>query len=135
LCELALRVREAGRPVAERPSFVRRRAELEILLTVLEAMCVKQAEASLAGVAPGVEASILKLRSTQLTQAIAQATVDILMRVGLPYDPAILTGDAADDDIHSTGLLRRHLIGRAATIFGGAAEVQKNIIAKAALGL
>jgi alkylation response protein AidB-like acyl-CoA dehydrogenase len=108
---------------------------LEIALTVLEAMCVKQAQASAAGATPGVEASILKLRSTQLTQAIAQATVDILMRVGLPYDPRILSGDAAGDDLNSTGLLRRHLIGRAATIFGGAAEVQKNIIAKAALGL
>jgi alkylation response protein AidB-like acyl-CoA dehydrogenase len=135
LCDLASRVREAGRPIAERPGFVRRRAELEIALTVLEAMCVKQAQASAAGATPGVEASILKLRSTQLTQAIAQATVDILMRVGLPYDPRILSGDAAGDDLNSTGLLRRHLIGRAATIFGGAAEVQKNIIAKAALGL
>ena len=135
LSDLSLRVREGGRPIAERPSFVRRRAELEVSLTVLEAMCVKQAEASVAGATPGVEASILKLRSTQLTQAIAQATVDILMRVGLPYDPAILAGDAAPDDINSTGLLRRHLIGRASTIFGGAAEVQKNIIAKSALGL
>jgi alkylation response protein AidB-like acyl-CoA dehydrogenase len=135
LCDLASRVREAGRPIAERPNFLRRRAELEIALTVLEAMCVKQAEASAAGATPGVEASILKLRSTQLTQAIAQATVDILMRVGLPYDPAILSGNAAEDDLNSTGLLRKHLIGRASTIFGGAAEVQKNIIAKAALGL
>jgi alkylation response protein AidB-like acyl-CoA dehydrogenase len=135
LCDLASRVREAGRPIAERPNFLRRRAELEISLTVLEAMCVSQAEAAATGATPGVEASILKLRSTQLTQAIAQATVDILMRVGLPYDPAILTGDAAGDDINSTGLVRRHLIGRASTIFGGAAEVQKNIIAKAALRL
>jgi alkylation response protein AidB-like acyl-CoA dehydrogenase len=134
LSQLALRVREAGRPIAERPSFVRRRAELEVSLTVLEAMCVKQAQAAAAGATPGVEASILKLRSTQLTQAIAQATVDILMRVGLPYDPAVLGGDAVEDEMNSTGLLRRHLIGRAATIFGGAAEVQKNIIAKAALG-
>jgi alkylation response protein AidB-like acyl-CoA dehydrogenase len=135
LRDLSERVREGGRPIAERPGFVRRRAELEISLAVLEAMCVKQAEAAVAGATPGVEASILKLRSTQLTQAIAQATADVLMRVGLPYDPAVLSGDVAADALNSTGLLRRHLIGRASTIFGGAAEVQKNIIAKSALGL
>lgn len=131
---LALRVREGGRPVAETPAFRRKLAELEISLSVIEAMCVKQLEASVAGAQPGVEASIMKLRSTQLTQAIAQGFADIQMRRGLPYDPKLVARQETDDP-DSMGLLRMHLIGRASTIFGGAAEVQRDIIAKTALAL
>lgn len=131
---LALRVREGGRPVAETPAFRRKLAELEISLSVIEAMCVKQLEASVAGAQPGVEASIMKLRSTQLTQAIAQGFADIQMRRGLPYDPRLVARQETDDP-DSMGLLRMHLIGRASTIFGGAAEVQRDIIAKTALAL
>ncbi|WP_426960056.1 acyl-CoA dehydrogenase family protein [Muricoccus radiodurans] len=134
LLRLAVEVREAGRPIAEHPGFAVRYAELEIALQVLEAMCVRQLQATIAGAAPGVEANIMKLRSTQLTQAIAQGFTDLLRRRGLPYAPATvlaLAGDAPG----TSGLLRQHLIGRASTIFGGSAEIQRNVIAKTALGL
>jgi alkylation response protein AidB-like acyl-CoA dehydrogenase len=134
LNELALRVREGGQPVAETQAFRRKLAELEISLAVIEAMCVKLLKVSVAGAQPGVEASIIKLRSTQLTQAIAQGFADIQMRRGLPYDARLLASHEIEDP-DSIGLLRMHLIGRASTIFGGAAEVQRNIIAQTALAL
>ena len=38
-------------------------------------------------------------------------------------------------DDETPGIVRDHLHGRAATIYGGSNEIQRNIIAKAALGL
>ena len=35
----------------------------------------------------------------------------------------------------ATGIVRDHLHGRAATVYGGSNEIQRNIIAKLALGL
>jgi alkylation response protein AidB-like acyl-CoA dehydrogenase len=134
LHELSQKVWEQGAPLAEHRGFQRQAAELEISLSVLEAMCVRQIENAVAGATPGVEASILKLRSTQLTQSIAQHFASLLMRLGLPYDKSEFSSPF-DDEAETFGLLRTHLSGRASTIFGGAAEVQRNIIAKTALGL
>jgi hypothetical protein len=121
--------------MASRSAFLAKRGELHLSLQVLEALCIRQLEASVAGATPGVEANILKFRSTQLTQSIAQACVDLLRRRGLPYDSAFLGGEGPDAQVFETGMIRQHITGRASTIFGGAAEVQKNIIAKAALDL
>jgi alkylation response protein AidB-like acyl-CoA dehydrogenase len=135
LDDLACQVMEGGKPLASRSAFLAKRGELHLSLQVLEALCIHQLEASIAGATPGVEANILKFRSTQLTQSIAQACVDLLRRRGLPYDPAFLGGEGSDAQVFETGMIRQHITGRASTIFGGAAEVQKNIIAKAALDL
>ncbi len=131
---LSRRVCENGKPIAESRGFLRQLAELKLSLHVLEALCVKILQGIAAGGAAGVEASVLKLRSTQLTQAIAQCFANVLMRCGLPYDVAAIA-TLQGEDLEATGLLRTHLIGRASTIYGGAAEVQKNIIAKSVLGL
>ncbi len=135
LKRLALTIEEGGRAVAYRAAHQRQVGELEIALTVLEATCVRQLT-GLASNASGATAtpSIIKLRSTQITQAIARYSAELLMRSGLPYDESALrTFDSPH--LEATGLLRTHLIGRASTIYGGAAEVQKDIIAKTALGL
>ena len=57
---------------------------------------------------------------------------------GMPYDRDELRIDANMDPIgpdYSVGLMSEHLLRRAATIYGGTNEVQRNIIAKRVLGL
>ena len=46
--------------------------------------------------------------------------------------PAGVTFEAVDD---AGGIVKDHLYNRAATIFGGASEIQRNIIAKTVLRL
>ena len=64
--------------------------------------------------------------------------MEVFGRHGMVYqvdarDPG-WNGDQVGPD-EMAGLIYEHLYRRAATIYGGSTEVQKNIIAKGALGL
>jgi alkylation response protein AidB-like acyl-CoA dehydrogenase len=81
---------------------------------------------------------ILKLRGTELQQAILQTGVDILGRHGLAYQSdALHTGWNGDliGPQESPGLIYEHLYRRAASVYSGSSEVQRNILAKGVLGL
>lgn len=79
---------------------------------------------------PGPVSSILKLRASRLKQAIAELGVECLGADALRWhDPQGM------DDPALAALVPDHANSRAATIFGGAAEVQLGIIARTALGL
>jgi alkylation response protein AidB-like acyl-CoA dehydrogenase len=89
------------------------------------------------GVETGGEASLLKVRASEMYQDILEATVDALGYAGIAFDAETLHGEAppplGPDD--AGGIVRYHLYNRAATIYGGSAEIQRNIIAKSVLGL
>ena len=86
-----------------------------------------------AGGFPGPESSLLKIKGTELQQA----TQELRMETAAYYqgvlpndmDPEVLGHSWAHD------AFRNYMYGRAATIYGGSNEVQKNIIAKYVLGL
>jgi alkylation response protein AidB-like acyl-CoA dehydrogenase len=83
-------------------------------------------------------AAALKLRGTELQQSILQTGLDVLGRHGPVYQDQALEADWHGDFIGpdvSAGLIYEHLYRRAATIYSGSNEVQRNIIAKGALGL
>ncbi|MEO3388431.1 acyl-CoA dehydrogenase family protein [Mesorhizobium sp. CAU 1741] len=134
LRELAGKVDEGQQPISSDPYFWRDYAALEVDAHTLEALVARQlVDAGVDDVQRTIGASILKLRCTEVMLAIAQAQVDLMARLGLPYDTSRLHGDglSRDDALMMTGLLRGHLSGRAATIYGGTSEIQKNIVAKA----
>ena len=57
---------------------------------------------------------------------------------GIIFDPLAVVGDGLPSPVgcpEAPGIVRDHLHGRAATIYGGSNEIQRNIIAKAVLGL
>jgi alkylation response protein AidB-like acyl-CoA dehydrogenase len=80
----------------------------------------------------------LKVRGSEYQQAALQAIMDVLGRSGMSYQTDALhpgwNGDNVGPD-EMAGLIYEHLYRRAATIYGGSTEVQKNVIAKGALGL
>ena len=83
-------------------------------------------------------AAALKLRGTELQQGILQGLVDVLGRHGLVYQTDALNAGWNGESIgpeESAGIMYEHLYRRAATIYGGSSEIQKNIIAKGSLGL
>lgn len=111
--------------------------ELELRLLALEQAAYQAVESMMRGTDNGAEASYIKLRGTELYQDIAEALIDTLGLAGVAYDKAALHAATAPplgpDD--AGGIIKDHLYNRAATIFGGASEIQRNIVAKGVLGL
>jgi len=124
-----------GDEVAEQGGAFRRRlADLEIQLQSLE-MTVLRALAPLAnGSAPGDEASIIKILATETAQAITEMYVELAGIYGLPFFPDRHAADwrVGLEDIPAFAApgVGSYFLARAQTIYGGATEVQKNIIAK-----
>jgi alkylation response protein AidB-like acyl-CoA dehydrogenase len=83
--------------------------------------------------------SALKIRGSEMQQRVTELQLDALGPVGLRYF-AREDADGLEPEslsrlpYHTVGATSQFLFQRAATIYGGAREVQKNIIAKAAFG-
>ena len=87
---------------------------------------------------PGAASSMLKIKSTELSQQITEAAIEAADYYGLPFQPeAIATcghaGFVGPED--SLTVAPFYFNNRAASIYGGSNEIQRNIIAKAVLGL
>ena len=130
---------EDGRPLAEDPAFRRRLAELEVGFATVKALIADQLAAARTEGAPSLMgAAALKLRGTELQQAILQTGMELLGRHGMVFQNEALNAGWNGELIgpeESADVIYEHLYRRAATIYGGSSEVQKNIIAKGALGL
>jgi alkylation response protein AidB-like acyl-CoA dehydrogenase len=129
---------EAGRARPEHGEFEGRIAELELRLHALRLYCLAAAQSMNPNSPPGAEASIMKIRGSELQQALAEATIEWLGPRAAVYDPAQLHGDLPRSHVGPElvpGLVREYLHGRATTIYGGSNEIQRNIIAKVELGL
>ena len=80
-----------------------------------------------------IEIELMALEFTELQQAVQSLAMDVAA-----YYQGVLPNDLAAEQLgHAFGSKARqaYMYGRAATIYGGSNEVQKNIIAKAVLGL
>jgi hypothetical protein len=105
-------------------------AELETDLLALELTALRVVAHSADG-EPHPASSVLKLRGTELQQAVSELVVD------LAGPGALASG--ADDDSSVPGWARRsaptYLNLRKASIYGGSNEIQRQIIARTILGL
>ncbi|MDB5816894.1 MAG: pimeloyl-CoA dehydrogenase large subunit [Rhizobacter sp.] len=122
----------------DRAAFERRIGQMDLKLHALRAFCLAYARSMNLNETPGVEASIMKIRGTELAQLISEATLDWLGSSAIVYDPADVNGEAATSPVgpmDASGSIREYLYLRAATIYGGSNEIQRNIIGKAELGL
>jgi alkylation response protein AidB-like acyl-CoA dehydrogenase len=87
---------------------------------------------------PGPASSMLKIKATELSQQISEVAVEASAYYGLPYQPDVIEarGGSAfagpEQALTTTGF---YFNNRAASIYGGSNEIQRNIIAKAVLGL
>jgi alkylation response protein AidB-like acyl-CoA dehydrogenase len=127
-----------GRPLLEDAVFSQRVAQVEIDLMALEITCLRVASAEGEGRGPGPEASILKIKGTEIQQALTELMMDAVGPYGLPHLPASW-GDnwigARVGPEYAAPLTGRYLNGRKTTIYGGSNEIQKNIIAQMVFGL
>ena len=90
------------------------------------------------GGAPGAEASVLKIRGSEIQQDLAMLQMEVAGPDCWPYDPDWMLAGA---DWHGPGPEMAAAAGagyadmRKTSIYGGTTEVQKGIIARHALGL
>ncbi|PYO54241.1 MAG: pimeloyl-CoA dehydrogenase large subunit, partial [Candidatus Rokuibacteriota bacterium] len=80
---------------------------------------------------PGAEASLLKIKGTEIQQAIGE----LMMQAAGPFAQAFRPVDNMDFDHFTARLAARYCNMRKVTIYAGSNEIQRNIIAKATLGL
>lgn len=120
-------------------SFRERLAMAELELQALEITNLKLIAADGQPRAPGPEASILKIKGSEIQQELAELTS---LALG-PYGIAHLATDGSQypDGISNAmaaeyySSTARYLNNRKTTIYGGSSEVQKTIICKAILGI
>jgi alkylation response protein AidB-like acyl-CoA dehydrogenase len=115
------------------PQFSRRMAQLEIDVIAHE-MTLHRAVLEEEGGKPGdvATASILKIRGTELVQRIGALTVEALGDEALPRyleSDHLLASPRDAVQALALGVVADFLYRRAATIYGGTNEVQRNIIA------
>jgi alkylation response protein AidB-like acyl-CoA dehydrogenase len=127
-----------GIPLAEDDSFRMRLSDIEVSLHALEITNLRMMAGLRDGGGPGPESSTLKISGTTIEQALNELSVE-----AIGYYAGVNHAEAQNPEIneppigpdHGVGLMNERLLRRAATIYGGSNEIQKNIIAKAVLGL
>ncbi|MEQ9640596.1 MAG: acyl-CoA dehydrogenase family protein [Alphaproteobacteria bacterium] len=120
------------------PRFAIRVAEAEVALTALEYTNLRCLADEAAGKPVGPEASMLKIRGAELRQQITELTLDALGPYAVAYPTDALREGAnvpAVGPDNGAASIGDFLFSRAATIYGGSNEIQRNIIAKMVLGL
>lgn len=117
------------------PLFVDRMTRIEISLLALEEMEAALLAAAEAGGKPGPEASRLKIRGTEIAQALSHLRLNLIGRRSLPFDEAFLDGQSQTNDPEAAGVMPTWLNLRKVSIWGGSNEVQRMILAKQVLGL
>lgn len=113
-----------------------RLAQFEVELMALEFTALRLLSPNQQSRIPAVEASMLKVRGTELRQAIYEALVDIAGPDAVPFslEAQFLEHlDEAATDASLVALAANCLDSRKFTIYGGTNEVQRNLIARAAL--
>ena len=136
LKHLARTARKDGRPLIEDARFAARIAWVEIELAALE-MTVMRVLAN-RGKAPGPEASILKIKGSEVQQAITELAMESVGPYALPYVPESFELDHMRDGVGpeaAAPLASRYFQWRKASIYGGSNEIQRNIISQMVLGL
>ncbi|HZZ34274.1 MAG TPA: acyl-CoA dehydrogenase family protein [Caulobacteraceae bacterium] len=129
------------------PAFRAKLAQAAVDVAALEAVELRTMSALSSGQAPGPESSMMKAVGTELSQHLTELALEAVGVWGLPFQPhAVSPGgltpgyDAPEDDDavgpeHSWPVTAKYFNDRAGSIYAGTNEIQRNIMAKAILGL
>ncbi len=120
------------------PLFAQKVARVEIELMALEMTVMRVLAQEVASGAPGPEASLLKIKGTDIQQRLTELMVQAAGPMAQAFDPDYLDGRtehslSGDDD--AAPLAPYYFNYRKTAIYGGSNEIQHNIIARMILGL
>ena len=128
-----------GRSVIDIPDIALRFADLETQIAALEYTELRYLSALEQGGTPGHLVSILKIRGTEIEQAISELGLACFGTKVIPFDLDLLAGRSAESEslesefAAAAGPLYFNL--RKVSIWGGSNEIQRNILARQVLGL
>lgn len=138
--DLAARLDDGlGCKVIDIPDIALRFAELETQIAALEYTELRYLSTLAQGTTPGHLVSILKIRGTEIEQAISELAVACFGTQAIPFDQELLAGRCPESE--SLGSEFAAAVGplyfnlRKVSIWGGSNEIQRNILARHVLGL
>ena len=127
-----------GRPLIEDVRFRDRMVKLEIDLLSHEWSLMRLVSLEQSGRPIGAEASMLKIRGSEIQQDLGELLMETAGPYALPFVADALNAGfegATAAGVRLNSLASLYLDLRKVSIYGGTNEVQKNIIAKSVLGL
>jgi acyl-CoA dehydrogenase len=127
-----------GGSLCQDDAFRRKISEAEIFLDRVQMLELRVLAATERGESPGPISSVLKTLGSEVKQRITELAAEAVAWYGLPFQPQALDPYAEAEVIgpsHSVTALPTYLNERAATIYSGASEVQRDVLAKRVLGL
>jgi alkylation response protein AidB-like acyl-CoA dehydrogenase len=140
LKELASIEVSGGKPMMEDPRFRAKVSQIEVDLKALEMtqLRVVAAERNRRDNKPDPASSILKIKGSEIQQNITDLLMEVVGPYALPYQPE--ADEAGSNELpigpdYAGPLAPIYFNYRKVSIYGGSNEIQKNIIAKAILGL
>jgi alkylation response protein AidB-like acyl-CoA dehydrogenase len=138
LKRVANKQQKNGKPLLDDPLFAVKVASLEIEIMALEITVLRVLSQEGAKRGPGPEASMLKVKGTEVQQLLTELMMEAVGPCAMPFDPAYLDGEhehcvTQDDD--AAPLAAYYFNYRKTSIYGGSNEIQKNIISQMILGL
>lgn len=128
--------RAGGRPLIENPHFAARLAQVEIDLMAMATTNLRIVSQAAVGQAPGVEASMLKVKGTIIRQAINDLARRVAGPYALPFASEAVEG-SNEPPVGPEGagpVAAKYFNNRKLSIFGGSNEIQRGIIAKMKMG-
>lgn len=125
-----------GKPLMQNPHFAARVAQVEIDLMAMATTNLRIISRAADGAAPGIEASMLKVKGTIIRQEINDLARRAVGVYAMPFASEMVEGSNEPlPDPHDAGPLAAHYFNnRKLSIFGGSNEIQRGIIAKVSMG-
>ncbi|MGE0624432.1 MAG: acyl-CoA dehydrogenase family protein [Pseudomonadales bacterium] len=120
------------------PAFARKLSEAEIFLDRVQMLELRVLSATTRGESPGAISSVLKTLGSEVKQRITELALEAVSWYGLPFQPQALNPYTRAEIVGpqcAVTAMPTYLNERAATIYSGASEVQRDVLAKQVLGL
>jgi alkylation response protein AidB-like acyl-CoA dehydrogenase len=137
-----------GARLIDEPDFAAKLAAANVEISALEFTEHRIMSALSNGEAPGAESSLLKTRGTEISQRLTELALEAVAAWAMPFQPhATRPGGPVPDFTppqgnetpvgpkHAWPVMAKYLNDRAGSIYAGTNEIQRNIMAKAVLGL
>jgi alkylation response protein AidB-like acyl-CoA dehydrogenase len=127
-----------GQSLSTSSDFMMRLAGIEVQLSALAAQEARVIAAMESTGNPGDAASMLKIIGSEVEQNLHALRVEAIGYYSLPFEVSLIRGESnlpAPGPDYAVSAVADMNFSRAASIYGGSNEIQRNVMAKGVLGL